>query len=171
MIVVAAFWITAASAAGRALRSTGCCPASIVQQLRRPARICPQRDDRGVGNRTGRRGPVQPPARRPEVHRTLFGRLLPDQRRRGRHFPLALPVGPARCESRTGTRTSTSTPTTATNSTASRCASPNATCILPGSKVRWRFQVAQSREMLDDADQAAAHDPVLELLRVSASAC
>ena len=32
----------------------------------------------------------------------------------------------------------------------SRCASPSATSILPGSNIRWRFQVAQSRETIDE---------------------
>ncbi len=51
--------------------------------------------------------------------------------------------------SRTATRTSTSTSTTATSSTASRCAITERDVVLPGSKVRWRYQVAQSREMID----------------------
>ena len=37
-------------------------------------------------------------------------------------------------------------------------------------QVRWRFQVAQSRETLDEQIRTLALDPVLELLRCSASA-
>ena len=141
MIVVAALWIAVLLLVG-GFALDRVLTASIVQQFRRPARICPERDDRLVRDRPRRRGPLQPPAGRPALPRALFGRLFPDQRRGRRHLPVALAVGPAAARRRRATTTSTSTSTTATNSPASRCASSSATSILPGSQVRWRFQVA-----------------------------
>ena len=137
---------------------------SIVAQLRQPARICAQRHDRSVRDRARRRSPLQPPARRPALHRALFGRLFPDQRRGRRHLSVAVAVGPARCASPASIRTSPSTPTTARNLPASRCGSQSATqscrvgspLALPGRAVARDHRPANPR---------AAVDPDLELRR------
>ncbi len=93
MIVVAAFWITALLLMG-GFALDRVLSRSIVDNFDDQLRICPQRHDRRVRDRARRRGPLQPPAGRPEVHRALFGRLFPGQRRRRGHLPLALAVGP-----------------------------------------------------------------------------
>ena len=68
---------------------------SIVANFDNQLEYRPERDDRLVGNRARRRSPLQPAAGRPALHRALFGPLFPDQRRRRRHLPVALAVGPA----------------------------------------------------------------------------
>ena len=65
------------------------------RQLRQPACLRPQLDDRLVRDRARRRGPLQPTACRSTLRRTLFGPLLPDQRRARDTFAIALVVGPA----------------------------------------------------------------------------
>ena len=60
---------------------------SIVVEFRCPARICPQRDDRGVGDRPRRRGAFLARARRPALSRALFGGLFPDIGPGQRDFP------------------------------------------------------------------------------------
>ena len=118
------------------------------RELRQAAGVCPQRHDRGVGDRSGRRGALQPPAGRPALPRALFGRLFPGLGRRRRHLPVAFAVGPAAGGSRPATTMSTVTPTTATSSRTSRCASSSGTSSCPGPRSagasRWRNRARSS---------------------------
>ena len=101
MIVVAAIWIgVLLLIGGYALDRV--LSRGIVAEFRPAARICPERDDRRVGNRARRRGAVHPAAGRPAVPRALFGRLFPDQRQGPGNLPVPLAVGPAASRSTTG---------------------------------------------------------------------
>ena len=149
MIGVAALWIIVLLLIGgfaldRVLTS------SIVAQFRQPARICPQRDDRRVRNRPRRRSPLQPPAGRPALHRALFGRLFPDQRRRAPTPFRRARCGTAGCAS-TAEHNDVEVHTYDSRRIRRRAAADRrARCrSCPGREVRWRFQVAQSREIID----------------------
>ena len=149
MIGVAALWITVLLLLRR-LRARPGADQLDRPQFRQPARICPQRDDRRVRDRARRRGPLQPPAGRPALHRALFGRLFPDQRRRRRHLPVALAVGPAparRSRAQRRRRPHLRQQRIRRRAAAHRRARRRS---CPAREVRWRFQVAQSREMIDE---------------------
>ena len=115
MIGVAALWIAALLLIG-GFALDRVLSRSIVDSFDNQLVYRPQLDDRLVRDRTRRRGPLQPPARRPALRRALFGPLFPDQRRGRRDLPVALAVGPPAARRSTATSTSSRTSTTATNS-------------------------------------------------------
>ena len=91
-------------------------------------------------------------AGRPALRPALFGTLFPDQRRGRRALPVALAVGPPPARRRRPFRHE------APSLRQRRIlrAGPRETLriaerdvILPGSSVRWRFQVAESRDTID----------------------
>ena len=105
MIGIAALWIVLLLLSGgfaldRVLTQ------SIVANFDRQLDLRAQFAGRGVRNRPRRRSAVQPPARRPALHRALFGRLFPGLRRRRRHLCVAILVGPAAAGRRPTTPTS-----------------------------------------------------------------
>ena len=116
-------------------------------ELRRSARICPQRDDRRVGDRPD--GEVRfnrPPAdqRFIEPYSGVYFQVSGE----GADTFLALPLGSATevqdCHRDIDVHTYDSDEFDGEPLRISE-----RDVILPGSKVRWRFQVAQSREMID----------------------
>ena len=103
-----------------------------------------------VGDRPGRRGAVQPRARRPALPRALFGPLFPD------HRPAASSPIPSRSLwDRRLQRRAAHTDNDVHYYDSDEFPTEKLRIIerdvrLPGSPVRWRFQVAQSRDVLDE---------------------
>ena len=144
------------TAADRRLRARPRADPLDRRQFRHAADPRPQLDDRRVGNRARRRGAVQPPAGRPAIHRALFGPLFPDQRAGRGYVRVALAVGPAAARLEQPRRRQAA-PLRQQRILEPGHAEPlriaERDAILPGSKIRWRFQVAQSRETIDDQIQ------------------
>ena len=90
-------------------------------------------------------------ARRPALPRALFGRLFPDLAARASPtFPVALAVGPQAARSTAATPTPNSTSYDSDEFAGEPLRILERDVILPGSTVRWRYQVAQSRDAIDE---------------------
>ena len=76
-----------------------------------------------------------------------------------RALPVALAVGPAAARSRPHSDSRRPLSTTATNSPSETLRIIERDVRLPGSPVRWRFQVAQSRDVLDEQIGVLRRDP------------
>ena len=166
MIGVAALWIIVLLLAGGFALDRVLTDARR-RQFRQPARISSSTRMIGaVGDRPRRRGALQPPARRPALHRALFRALFPDQRRRRRHLPVALAVGPP--AARSTTTTSTSKPHIYDSNefsarTSSRCGSPSAMRSCPDRKSAGASRSRSRARSIDEQIREAALDALLEL--------
>ena len=166
MIGISALWIVLLLGVG-GYRARPGADLGDHQQFRRPARLCADRDDRLVRDRPGRRGPVQP--RRPPTSASSSPIRASISRSSGR---AAAEPFPSRSLWDRRLDVAPHIDTEAHYYDSDEFPGEKLRIIerdvrLPGSPVRWRFQVAQSRDDARRADRRAAadHGPLVRRAR------
>ncbi len=118
-------------------------------EFRPAARICPERDDRRIGNRSRWRGSLHPAAGRPAVPRALFRAPISRLRARARKHSLPGRCGIGGLSVDDGHNDVELHKRDSFEFEDEPLRILERDVILPGSNVRWRFQVAQSRDAID----------------------